>query len=216
MFEQLIIFIVALMTSPCPPDMVKVPKHNACIDKYEWPNIKGQKPEVGLSGLPNIYDEKRGIIKNAKQLCESVGKRPCDMDEWIESCRGPRGSDYPWGNVLPDLLRTIPSKAKCNYAQPFTDPIEMEVWRRNPKEFERLDKRDPSGTRGCVSASGAEDMMGNVEEWVVCPSYMTKSGWCLAGRYWSEAYKCNKMAAGHDPGWWYYESGTRCCLTIVE
>lgn len=215
MFE-LIVFVISLMVSQCPEDMVKVPKHNTCIDRYEWPNVKGQKPEIGLSGVPAEWDTQKGLVKNAKQLCESVGKRPCDMDEWVASCRGPRGSDYPWGSVLPDLLRTIPAKAKCNYAQPFTDPIEAKIWKRDPQEFERLDKRDPSGTRGCVSASGAEDMMGNVEEWVTCPSYMTKSGWCLAGRYWSEAYKCNKMAAGHDPRWWYYETGTRCCLTIVK
>lgn len=201
---------------PCPLGMVKVPKHESCIDKYEWPNIKGQKPEIGLSGIPAEWDTQRGLIKNAKQLCESVGKRPCDMEEWVAACRGPHGSDYPWGSVLPDLLRTIPAQAKCNYAQPFTDPVESKLWKRDPEEFKRLDKRDPSGTRGCVSASGAEDMMGNASEWMTCPSYMTKSGWCLTYSYWSRSSKCDRIITGHDPRWWYYESGTRCCFTIAR
>jgi sulfatase modifying factor 1 len=208
-----IILIISLMAAnQCPEGMVKVPRHDACIDKYEWPNVKGQKPEVGLSAIPSAWD--KGIVKNAKQLCESVGKRVCTMEEWIASCRGPRGSDYPFGSKLPDPLRTTADAAPCNYAQPFTDPIEKEIWKRNPEEFARLDKRDPSGTRGCVSASGAEDMMGNCEEWVSCPSYMNKNGWCLAGRYWSEPYKCNRMSAGHDPGWHYYDTCGRCCSSL--
>jgi len=217
MYMDLVILIIALMmASPCPEGMVKVPRHDTCMDKYEWPNVKGQKPEIGLSGLPSVWDEQRGIVKNAKQRCESVEKRVCNMEEWIAACRGPRGSDYPFGSRLPDLIRTTPDEARCNYAQPFIRPNEKKIWMRDPKEFARLDQRDPSGARGCVSASGAEDMMGNVEEWITCPTWMNKTGWCLAGRYWSEAYKCNKMAAGHAPTWFYYESGTRCCISLEE
>lgn len=217
MYTDFIIFLIALMAAnQCPDGMVKVPRHQSCIDRFEWPNVKGQKPAVGLSAIPSVWDKNRKGIFNAKQLCENVGKRVCTMEEWIASCRGPRGSDYPFGSRLPDPLRTPADKTPCNYAQPFTDPIEKKIWERDPEEFARLDKREPSGARGCVSASGAEDMMGNVEEWVACPSYMNKNGWCLAGRYWSEAYKCNRMSAGHDPQWWYYQSGTRCCLSLEK
>jgi formylglycine-generating enzyme len=209
------IITAILMALSCPDGMVKVPKMNTCIDKYEWPNIKGQKPEFGLSGEPSTWDKQKGLVKNIRQLCESVGKRPCSMNEWINSCRGPRGSDYPWGHRIPGTFGLTPDKAKCNYAQPFTDPIEMKIWARDPKEFARLDKRDKSGTRGCVSASGAEDMTGNLEEWVTCPKYMSKNNWCLVGRYWSELRRCNQVVTNHDPTWFGYSTGGRCCLPLT-
>jgi formylglycine-generating enzyme required for sulfatase activity len=205
--------LVIILTSlvPCPPDMVFIEKTGTCIDKYEWPNEKGTKPIIGATAIPSIWDKRRGMKMDATGFCHSVGKRVCSMEEWIEACKGPNGSDYPFGWKLPKY-KPSPTDAPCNFAQWFKVPDEKKIWMRDPFEFERLDGRDPSGTRGCVSASGAEDMVGNVEEWVTCPLWYSNTGWCLAGRYWSDAASCYKVTSGHDPTWHYYETGTRCCL----
>jgi len=57
-----------------------------CIDKYEYPNNYGKKPEVGLSFF------------KAQELCISEGKRLCTEAEWELACRGPDNNNYPWGN----------------------------------------------------------------------------------------------------------------------
>jgi sulfatase modifying factor 1 len=195
----------------CPSGMVPVAKTGTCIDKYEWPNKKGKLPTIALSGIQSEFDKRDGIVMDAESMCASVGKRVCEHEEWIAACRGPRGSDYPFGYKLPKITKQ--EEAPCNYAKPYTEPDGMKVFLRDPKELARLDKRDPSGSRGCVSASGAEDMMGNVEEWIRCPG-ISRHKWCLAGRYWSEPLPCYRILTGHTPNWHWYTTGTRCCLSL--
>lgn len=211
----------------CPDDMVRIPKKDVCVDRYEWPNKKGAKPAVAMTAVQSLWDKKAGDDKhNAEALCKSVGKRMCTMDEWVAGCRGKRNAPYPFGRKLPSLARTPADKTPCNYAKWYRKPDGAKVFKRDPKELARLDQSDKSGARAkCKSASGAHDMMGNVEEWIRCPRYMTKSGgncvgkdgdsnqvcYCLAGRYWSSPVKCHRIIAGHAAQYHDYETGFRCC-----
>ena len=210
----------------CPLDMVLDQGSATCVDRYEWPNKKGSKPAVAMTAVQSPWDKRRGDdARNAEALCASVGKRLCAMEEWVSACRGEGGADYPFGGELPGRLQRS-EDAPCNYAQWFRPREDInKVFKRDPGYLARLNQSDPSGTRGCVSASGAEDMMGNVEEWVTCPRWMTTSGkncvgedgdkdqicYCLAGRYWSAPVKCHQMVAGHSPQFHDYETGFRCC-----
>jgi len=208
----------------CPPDMVPVPGKDTCIDRYEWPNKEGVRPLVGASARASKYDLERGVTMNAWELCASVGKRMCRMDEWISACKGPRGSDYPFGRETPDRVRTPADQTPCNYAKFYRELDELKIFKRDPAEFQRLDQSEPSGSRPkCRSRSGAYDMMGNAEEWIICPDWMSRGGanceiidgekvcFCLAGRYWSEPVRCHKLSSGHQATWWYYETSLRCC-----
>ncbi len=56
-----------------------------CIDRYEWPNRKGELPQGWLTHSA------------AQQACASVGKRLCRSDEWERACRGPTGTRYSYG-----------------------------------------------------------------------------------------------------------------------
>lgn len=202
----------------CPDDMVFTYGKKSCIDKYEWPNKKGEKPLLGLSATASTEDTKKGLVLNAKDLCASVGKRMCSLDEWVSSCKGKGGTDYPFGRKLPKK-KPKPEKAECNYAQNFKKPDEYKVWLRDEEEMERLNQSDVSGNRGCVSRTGAEDMMGNAEEWITCPSWLSsncidKICYCLAGRYWSDPAVCSKVVSSHAPDWHYYETSSRCCKSI--
>ena len=56
-----------------------------CIDRYEYPNTKGQLPQVQVS-----WD-------SAKILCEAQSKRLCSSAEWERACAGTTRRAYAYG-----------------------------------------------------------------------------------------------------------------------
>jgi hypothetical protein len=87
----------------CPNDMFLVdlppgkqgrPFFKVCVDRYEYPNISGTVPKIGVS-----FDE-------AKALCEKRGRRLCSSEEWQWACGGIEGYTYPYG--------WNPEEEKCN------------------------------------------------------------------------------------------------------
>lgn len=64
----------------------KVSLDEYCIDTYEYPNEKGEKPR------------KRNEWYGAKDICEKQGKRLCKDQEWEKACKGPKNLSYPYGN----------------------------------------------------------------------------------------------------------------------
>jgi len=200
--------VAGLLPAPltCPADMVETGT-GTCIDRYEWPNKKGVKPLLGISGVQEPWDDE-GLVMDAERLCASAGKRVCQLDEWRKACRGPGGASYPFGGKLPKLERR--EDAPCNFAQFYREVNEMKVWHRDAKHMAYLDQSWPAGSReACRSASGAYDMVGNGEEWVRCPK--GTDGWCLVSRYWAEAVTCDAVIMGHAPKWHYYTTTVRCC-----
>lgn len=192
----------------CPSDMV-LAADGVCIDRYEWPNIAGQKPLLAASATPEREDLAAGIVMDAERLCQGVGKRLCSEHEWVSACLGPGGSRYPFGSRVP---RFIPGRGAglCNYDKLYREVDEYKIMVRDPVELQRLDQSEPAGSRDtCISASGAMDMMGSAEEWV-----RAQDGYALAGRFWAEPWSCYSMARGHAPNWHYYQSGFRCCLDL--
>jgi len=72
----------------CPPGMTSLARDNGatfCIDTYEWPNIKGEKPLVSVSWV------------QAKIFCMDAGKRLCTREEWTAACRTAKKTAYPYG-----------------------------------------------------------------------------------------------------------------------
>ena len=59
----------------CPDGMIMV-EGSFCIDKYEYPNIKGQEPLGGVTW------------NTAALKCSSEGKRLCTSTEWMLACVG--------------------------------------------------------------------------------------------------------------------------------
>lgn len=185
-------------TRACPDEMVRVPGHAVCIDRFEFPNSRGAHPYVAISALPEPRDANAHTPKDAVTLCDDTNsKRLCTRDEWIAAC------------VMENGWR----KGDCNDDKRWHQPHEAKVDRRDPEELSRLNQSEPSGAREtCVSESGAYDMRGNVEEWVRCPGVGT--GYCLMGRYWSEPVSCRYTVSHHVPRWHYYETGFRCCTDL--
>jgi serine/threonine protein kinase len=57
------------------------------IDVFEYPNLKGTPPKLGVT-----YEE-------AERLCSEAGKRLCTAAEWERACKGPRSLIYSYGDA---------------------------------------------------------------------------------------------------------------------
>ncbi|MBN1579023.1 MAG: SUMF1/EgtB/PvdO family nonheme iron enzyme [Chitinispirillaceae bacterium] len=77
-----------------PPGKPGRPFFKVCVDRYEYPNIKGSRPKINVS-----YDD-------ARALCHKRGKRLCTAEEWQWACGGIEGYTYPYG--------WNPEEEKCN------------------------------------------------------------------------------------------------------
>jgi formylglycine-generating enzyme len=170
----------------------RIPMH-FCMDKYEWPNQKDNKPEIMISW----YDMKKN--------CEAEDKRLCLDNEWTMACEGNDILPYPYG-----YKRDIYACNIDHQQMPWFDASKSGM---NKEIASRLDQRVPSGSMlGCVSPYGVYDMTGNVDEWVVNSSgkpYVSS----LKGGHWVKGARnrCRPDTLIHGPETVYYEIGGRCC-----
>jgi hypothetical protein len=169
-----------------------------CIDRYEWPNKVGALPRYMAS-----WNE-------AKSSCDAIGKRLCSDTEWTLACEGPERMPYPYGGGY------VRDPNACNIDKQYIWPHAEKLYdpRTSAAELERLDQREPSGSRpACVSPYGVSDMVGNVDEWVLNESqagHPFKSG--LKGGYWGPVRtRCRPMTTAHEETFRYYQIGFRCC-----
>lgn len=192
----------------CPDDMVRA-RPGVCIDRYEYSNVRGAKPQLGYSAV--FADS--GPVWDAENVCENHGKRTCTRSEWVAACQGPGGSKFPYGQKY--------VAGKCNTDQRWRTPDPAKVEKRDEAELARLDQSAPAGSfEECVSESGAYDMVGNAEEWVRCDAGQEDENgtkWCLVGGYWAATTSsCTYVITKHAPMWHYYETSFRCCLDMEE
>jgi hypothetical protein len=169
-----------------------------CIDRYEWPNQAGERPEV----MNNFYQ--------AQVKCAALGKRLCTESEWTFACEGPDMLPYPYGYVR--------DSNKCNGDRPWDRPDMEKVARRDAGELARLWQGVRSGSQPeCVSAFGVHDLPGNADE--VAASENVSNGW--RGKYASVTTggpwylgvrnQCRPKIYTHDEGFYYYYLSFRCC-----
>lgn len=174
-----------------------------CIDEFEYPNRRGEKPQVMVS------------FAEAKDICESERKRLCSAREWTLACEGPERLPYPNGRVR--------DPAACNIDQPhrFPNVDALNDPRSVARELERLDQRTPSGSMpGCVSRFGVHDMVGNVDEWVIPDGPEEAAGLgaqtALKGGYFGAVRaRCRPATPSHGPTFKFYQVGLRCCRDVA-
>ena len=173
-----------------------------CIDRHEWPNEVGENPLVYV----DWYE--------AKALCDSRGKRLCRRSEWILACEGPKRLPYPWGFVR--------QPSPCNIDRA-SIPFDVEAMIRDDTrevELARLWQADRLGSHPeCVSAFGAYDLSGNVDEWTddLADDPHTKSPSTLNGGYWGPVRDtCRLTTKSHGPTFKFYQVGFRCCGDTLD
>jgi formylglycine-generating enzyme len=166
-----------------------------CIDRHEWPNRSGERPRVNVTWF------------EAQELCQAVGKRLCHRSEWTVACEGPKRAPYPYG------WERLPSP--CNVSRA-TLPFRVEDLldpRTRASEIERLWQGDVIGSHpDCVSAFGAYDMVGNVDEWTDDRESGGAQVATLNGGYWGPVRNtCRLTTKTHGPKFQFYQIGFRCC-----
>jgi hypothetical protein len=171
-----------------------------CMDRYEWPNQKGELPALLVSWV------------DATKLCEAKGKRLCSVDEFDFACEGEKMLPYTYGYAR--------DATKCNIDRPYRKREKtLKKYERCMKlpackaELEKLDQRLPTGSLPeCVSPFGVYDLNGNINEWVVRPNqkYPNRSG--LKGGWWGPVRgRCRPTVGFHKEEDYGYEEGFRCC-----
>lgn len=173
-----------------------------CIDRYEWPNRAGARPEVMMK------------FTEAEASCASVGKRLCSELEWELACEGPDHRPWPYGWSQ----RAGTCNSDRRYRGYDAKKLESPDAAVRAQETARLWQGAPSGSfPACESAFGAFDLVGNVEEWVVTsrPQWPHRSS--LKGGFWSKPWAgCRGTNERHAPGFRFYEIGFRCCRAPTE
>ncbi len=169
-------------------------KKRYCIDKYAYPNVKGERPEV----MNNFYQ--------AQVKCAAQGKRMCTESEWTFACEGPEMKPFPHGYTR--------DPKKCNGDHKWDSPNMKKVGKRDAKELARLWRGVPSGSQPeCVSDFGVADLPANNDEVVSGESPKAKFNSVNTGGPWYSGVRnqCRPKIYTHDEGFFYYFLGFRCC-----
>lgn len=171
-----------------------------CVDKYEYPNKKGERPEV-MNNFPQ-----------AQHLCAKLGKRVCTETEWTMACEGPEYKPYPYGYVR--------DSNKCRGDRPYRFPSVKKTVSKNKAaaraELERLWDGVVSGSQpDCVSDYGVHDMPGNADELASSETPPPKSKYdnVTTGGPWLDGVRnqCRPKIYDHNEGFAYYYLSFRCC-----
>jgi hypothetical protein len=173
-------------------------KKRFCIDRYEWPNKKGERPEV------------MNKFHQAEVKCAAIGKRLCTESEWTMSCEGPNLMPFPYGFERDTEI--------CHGDVMWDSPNMPKVAERDSTELARLWKGVRSGSQpGCVSDYGVYDMPGNTDEVVASETYSSdfrgKFDSVHTGGPWYKGVRnqCRPKIYTHDEGFYYYFLSFRCC-----
>lgn len=68
----------------CPDEMVRVPNHPLCVDRYE-----ASKSGVTAVSIAGAEPWVQVTYHEADAACGNVGKRLCTTEEWERACQGP-------------------------------------------------------------------------------------------------------------------------------
>lgn len=102
---------------------------------------------------------------------------------------------------------------RCNGDHKWDNPSMTKVAKRDAKELARLWRGVPSGTQGCVSDYGVEDMPGNADEVCAGETASTKFSSVHTGGPWYSGVRnqCRPKVYTHAEDFYYYFLSFRCC-----
>jgi hypothetical protein len=176
----------------------KLPKKEMhfCIDRYEYPNRKGE--------FPLIFADYNSAIG----MCTEGGKRLCSETEWTFACEGEEAQPYPYGYVRDSDACVVDKPWRQFHPEAYAKPETRRL------EFDRLWQGAPSGAKPkCRSPFGVYDMTGNVDEWTTASVPGRKS--ILKGGYWGPVRtRCRPSTRAHGEEHAFYQQGLRCCTDL--
>ena len=172
-----------------------------CIDRYEYPNVRGQYPIIYVS----FYE--------SRDLCAARGKRLCNEDEWTFACEGEDAQPYPYGDGYtrnPGMCVT--DRGWRAYNEKMMIPRDGD---NAGVEMDRLWQGFASGDqRACKSPMGVYDLTGNIDEWTTSTRQGERPS-ILKGGYWGPVRtRCRPTTRSHDENHTFYQQGFRCCADV--
>ena len=179
---------------------VKVKKHY-CIDRYEFPNKKGEVPRDWMT------------YTDAENVAKTLSKRLCTSSEWAFAAEGPDMDPIPYG----DGYHRAIGQSICN----------MDHSTKGINVFEAKDPRTatakilrnllvPSGSMTqCHSKFGVYDMTANVDEWVKNEMGYGYPTGLMSGHVFGVRNSARAITTAHDGRIFaWYITGTRLCKDI--
>ncbi len=213
----------------CPEGMALV-GDRVCIDRWEATLIRVVRgaetrlsPFASVDGAaefraatqPGLVPQGYVSGRQAESACRAAGKRLCTASEWERGCRGPGGSQFPYGNQR--------ARKVCNDDARARHPvIEAALAAGLPRGRAWMEGMNLPGINqlegglaktgereGCVSPEGLFDMVGNLHEWVA------DADGTFRGGYYMDTTKngdgCSYQTTAHDFDYHDYSTGFRCC-----
>jgi len=171
-----------------------------CMDRYEWPNKKGEKPMTLVSW------------QSAREMCAAAGKRLCTVEEFNFACEGEEMRPFVFGFSR--------DASQCNFDKSYRERtytfLAHDECMANPEcraAYEALDQRTPAGSiESCKSSDGVYDLIGNANEWVMISDGKPPHRSGIKGGWWGPVRnRCRPLVTFHDEGDFAYEVGFRCC-----
>lgn len=164
---------------------------NFCIDKEEY-SVEDDMPMSNVSWT------------EAKNICESSGKRLCSDPEWTFACEGENSVPYSTGLIRPSKI--------CNM-----DIEKDTVCGKDLCDHRKSIKENPD----CLSPFGIHNMSGNVDEFIEVPMYhhskinLTMRSSLKGGHWLPVRNRCRPRTDDHgETNFSQISIGFRCCKDI--
>jgi sulfatase-modifying factor enzyme 1 len=181
-----------------------IPMH-FCIDTYEYPNIKWERPKDWL------------LFTDASKFAAAEGKRLCTHREWTTAASGNDYWPYPFGDGF--HRRDINGKVFCNMDNHIKGIDIMKVADPNgPGAIALRNKLIPSGSmQECKSETGVFDLAGNIDEWVINESGRPYNSSLVGGHLLGVRNRSRPSTDAHNGKTFkWYETGSRNCRDIIK
>jgi hypothetical protein len=209
----------------CPEEMTLV-GGRVCVDRWEaalevaamdggvapWSPYENPGTRV-VRAVSRAGVVPQGYItgEQSQRACTAAGKRLCALSEWLSACRGPMNLVYPYGNTY--------ERRRCNEAR--TPHPVVQFFGTSSGVFTFTNMNNPGinmqpdslartgSFTGCVSPSGAWDMVGNLHEWIADPGGTFKGGFYVDAEI--NGRGCLYTTTAHGFAYRDYSTGFRCC-----
>ncbi len=223
----------------CPEGMALTERAQGpyCIDRWEgtlvrvapggqetdWPNnrsVDGHEAELRAVSRPGRRPQ--GYISGlqAQRVCANAGKALCEVDQWVQACRGPEGWLYPYGQqrragVCNDRFKVLDRHpVPILWRRDGGEPGDVLMWHpkfmNDPRLVTLEHTLTPGGAlAGCMAEPGVYDQVGNLHEWV------RDADGTFMGGFFMDTYQngegCDYRTLGHGAEYHDYSTGFRCC-----
>jgi formylglycine-generating enzyme len=174
----------------------KVVHIHYCIDRYEYPNRKGEVPQDWMT------------YTDLEKAGKALGKRVCTSSEWALAAEGPDMDPLAYG----DGYHRAPRQTICNMDHIIPDVFQAKT-PKSPMSIFLRSLLVPSGSMpDCHSKFGVYDMTANVDEWVVNETGIGYPTGLMSGHVFGVRNTARAITQAHNGRVFsWYETGGRLC-----